>query len=186
MLALTLLAAGSTAARAADDPPGECACHAAGNATVRARSPIAAAALEYGLQHSPTLQALLDRLKQTDIVAYVDSDLSPLGDVWGRTSFISKTEHCRYVRVLITAHINLSQAAALLAHELQHVYEIATHPEVVDDATLSAMYRRVGQKGRYANTFDSEEALEMGARVAAEIYSGAAASAKSSPAGPER
>ena len=143
--------------------------------------------MEYGLKRSPSFQALVAALQETDIVAYVDSDLKPLGDTWGHVGFISKTTQCRYVRIAITAHVNLSQAAALLAHELQHVYEIAAHPEVVDNATLGAMYERFGRKANYANSYDSEEAKEMGARVAAELLTGGVLpSAKSSPAETER
>jgi len=172
---------------AADAIPSPVQCHAAGNAAVRSRSPLATAAIEYGVKHSPTLQALVASLQQTDIVAYVDSDLRPLGDIWGHVAFISKTPQCRYLRIAITAQLNLTQAAALLAHELQHAFEIASHPEVVDTASLSAMYLRYGRKGRYANAYDSAEAVAMGARVAAEIYGVAAPpSAKSFPAETER
>lgn len=130
------------------------------------------------------MRALVASLQETDVVAYIDSDLRPLGDTWGHTAFISKTAHCRFVRIAVTAHINLSQAAALLAHELQHVLEIATHPEVIDDVTLSEMYLQYGHRARWANSYDTVEAVEMGARVAAEIFNGGAvaSSAKSSPA----
>ncbi len=184
-LLLPLTAAAS--AVAADDIPSRPLCRGAGNPAIRSRSPLASAAMQYGLKRSPSMQALVDALQETDVVAYVDSDLKPLGDVWGHVAFISKTSRCRYVRIAITAHVNLAQAAALLAHELQHVLEIASHPEVVDDATLSEMYLRYGKKSRYENSYDSVEAMEMGTRVAAEIYNGGVApSARSSPAEPAR
>jgi hypothetical protein len=182
LLVALLLTAGAASARAADDVAAGSQCHGGGSPAVRSRSPIASAALEYGLKYSPSLQALVDSLKHTDIVAYIDTNLGPLSDIWGHTSFISKAAHCRFVRVEITTHLNLGQAAALLGHELQHVYEIATHPEVVDDASLSAMYQQIGRRSRYENAYDSAEAIEMGTRVAAEIYAGGTVSAKSSPA----
>jgi hypothetical protein len=181
LAAMALLLAGSASAGAADEALSRPMCHAAGSPAVRSRSPIASAALEYGLKHSPSLQALVDSLHDTDIVAYIDSNLAPLGDIWGHTSFVAKSAHCRFVRVEVTAHLNLGQAAALIGHELQHVYEIATHPEVVDDATLSAMYQQIGRRSRYENAYDSVEAIEMGNRVAAEIYNSGAVSARSSP-----
>lgn len=151
---------------------------------MRARSPLAIAAIEYGLKHSPSFEVLFGSLQETDIIAYIDSDLKPLGDIWGHVGFISKTPQCRYVRIALTAHLNLSQAAALLGHELQHVLEIATHPEVVDEASMSAMYERYGRHSRYENSYDSQEAVEMGQRVAAELMGGV--SVKSSPAETER
>jgi hypothetical protein len=182
LVALMILIAGAASARAANDAPSESVCHAAGNPAVRSRSPLASAALEYGLKHSPSLQALVDSLQDTDVVAYIDSDIRPRSDIWGHTSFIAKAANCRYLRVEITAHVNLGQAAALLGHELQHVYEIATHPEVVDDETLSAMYQQFGKPSRYENSYDSVAAIEMGTRIAAEIYGDAGTAAKASPA----
>ena len=188
LLPVLFVAAGASA-RAADENPTVPQCHPAGNSAIRSRSPLASAALEYGLKHSPSMQALVAALQEGDVVAYIDSDLKPLGDTWGHVAFISKTQMCRYVRIAITAHINLSQAAALLAHELQHVFEIASHPEVVNEATLSDMYLRYGHRARYANSYDSVEAIEMGNRVAAEIFNGGIAvapSARSSQAEPAR
>jgi len=182
LVALMLIFAGAASARAADEVVAEPDCHAAGNPAIRSRSPLASAALEYGLKHSPSLQALVDLLQTMDVVAYIDSDLRPRSDIWGHTSFLGKAAHCRYVRVEITAHLNLGQAAALLGHELQHVYEIASHREVVDDATLGAMYLQFGKRSRYENSYDSDQAIEMGTRVAAEIYNGGGVSARSSPA----
>lgn len=178
-------AAAPSAAQAIDEIPPESACHANGNPAVRARSPLALAAMEFGLRHSTTFEALWEGLQETDMIVYVDSDLKPLGDIWGHTSFISKTPQCRYVRVAITAHLNLSQAAALLGHELQHVLEIAAHPEVIDEASMSAMYERYGRHSRYENSYDSQEAVDVGTRVAAELMGGSV-SVKSSPADSER
>src|SRR5215472_6009667 len=99
------------------DARSESACHAAGSPAIRSRSPIASAVLEYGLTHSPSFRALVDSLKDTDVVAYIDANAGPLSDIWGHTTFISKVAHCRFVRVEITAHLNLGQAASLLGHE---------------------------------------------------------------------
>lgn len=187
LFAVSFVVAG-VPAQAADDNPTAPQCHPAGNSALRSRSPLASAALEFGMKHSPSMQALVASLQDTDVVAYIDSDLKPLGETWGHVSFISKTITCRYLRIAITAHINLSQAASLLAHELQHVFEIASHPEVVNEATLSEMYLQFGHRARYANSYDSLEAVEMGSRVAAEIFSGGvvAPSARSSQAEPAR
>ena len=182
LVVLFALAAPINAHAGGADPATGRMCHGAGNPAVRSQSPLATATIDYGLRHSPSMQALVDALQDTDVIAYIDSDLKPLGDVWGHVSFVAKTRQCRYVRVVITAHLNLTRAAALLAHELQHVLEIAAHPGVVDEATLSAMYKTYGEAGRYANAYDSAEAKEIGARVEAEISGGAAASATSSPA----
>lgn len=182
---LIVAAAMTSPATASDEIPPDSRCHAGGNPAVRTRSPLASAAMEYGLKRSATLEALVTALQDTDVIAYVDSDLKPLGDIWGHVGFISKTPQCRYVRIAITARVNLSQAAALLGHELQHVLEIAAHPEVVDEVSLARMYEQYGHRSRYENSYDSEQAVETGVRVAAELLGGTP-SVRSSPTETER
>ena len=55
----------------------------------------------------------------------------------------------------------------LLAHELQHIAEIADEPSVVDDRSLAAFYRRVGfSVSLQANRFESAAAIAAGQRAA--------------------
>jgi hypothetical protein len=142
------------------------------------------AAIEFGVKRSPTLADELDRLQRTDLVAYVETSRVAYNGVAAYVTFISKTNACRYVRIIVTPYVNLSQMAALLAHELQHVLEIAHHPEVVDAPSLSDMYERIGRHSHVQGSYESAEAIEMGRRVEAELFG--EVSAKSSPAETER
>jgi hypothetical protein len=159
-------------------------CHVSGNPAIRPRSPLATAAIEYGLKRSPTLAAEFEALQQSDMVAYIDVGPVIYSGVSGYVTFISKTTQCRYVRIALTARLNLSQTAALIGHELQHVLEIAAHAEVVDAESLREMYEWFGRHGLHQHSYESAEAIEAGQQVAAELFGGA--NAKSFPVVTER
>jgi hypothetical protein len=182
MLAL-VVAFISTPLFAADEIPSVNPCHAGGNSAVRPRSAIVIAAIEFGIKRSPTLADEFDQLQRSDIVAYVEAARVAYSGVAGYVTFVSKTTMCRYVHITLTPHLNLSQMAALLGHELQHVLEIAAHPEVVDAESLSEMYERVGRHSHHERSYESAEAIEAGLRVQNELFG---LSVKSSPAETER
>jgi hypothetical protein len=182
MLALVVIFS-STALLAADENPSTNTCHAGGNSAIRPRSPIVNAAIEFGVKRSQTLADEFDLLQRSDVVAYVEASRVPYSGVSGYVTFISKTATCRYVRITLTPHLNLTQMAALLGHELQHVLEIAAHPEVIDPDSLAEMYERVGRRSHHERSYESAEAIEVGLRVQNELFG---VSAKSSPVETER
>ena len=63
---------------------------------------------------------------------------------------------------------------SLLAHELQHAVEIADAPEVVDEASLKELYRRLGADsgpGAFNGSvwFETQGAIDTGRRVYSEL-----------------
>lgn len=64
----------------------------------------------------------------------------------------------RYVRIAISTDLSADQIIATLAHELQHVVEIIDDPGVVDEPSLSALYRRIGRPSRVVATAGWETA----------------------------
>lgn len=56
---------------------------------------------------------------------------------------------------------------SLIGHELQHAAEVAAASEVVDDATLTALYRRIGDPSSHG--WDTIAARAMGSVVADEL-----------------
>ena len=59
------------------------------------------------------------------------------------------------------------QLLALIAHELQHALEVIEHEDVVDGATMQAMFRKIGVsvKGGY----ETAAAAAIGDRVLSEV-----------------
>ena len=83
--------------------------------------------------------------------------------------FIARSATDRFVRIQLNADCSDQTLVALLGHELQHVVEVADHPEVQSPEDLRAFYRRTGMRTG-PDTFDSEEARQTGYLVRAEIF----------------
>ena len=76
--------------------------------------------------------------------------------------FIARVQSDRYLRAIVSPDKNQrshDQRLALIAHELQHALEVIQHEDVVDAATMQAMFSKIGAsvKGGYetaaANTY---------------------------------
>ena len=72
----------------------------------------------------------------------------------------------------IRAGLSNGEQVATLGHELQHAFEIASTPSIVDDATLADAYKRIGfLSGKLGNSlaFETVAALQAGDRVRREF-----------------
>jgi hypothetical protein len=83
--------------------------------------------------------------------------------------FVSATPACRFVRIRYDIHLSDSRAIAMIGHELRHALEIADHPEVVDNLSLSAMYKRYGRQVTDGEMYDSIEAVAIGHTILQEL-----------------
>jgi hypothetical protein len=84
---------------------------------------------------------------------------------------MSATPACRFVRVRFDLHLSDPRAIAMIGHELRHAIEIANHPEVVDNRSLSAMYKRYGKQVTDGEMYDSVEAVAVGRTILEELLS---------------
>ena len=79
----------------------------------------------------------------------------------------------RYVRVSMRPNLPTAEAIAMLAHELQHVVEVIDHPDVRSDASLAALYQRIGHRTGFASrSFDTMAALRAGDLARLEMVRG--------------
>jgi hypothetical protein len=126
--------------------------------------------LEDGVRNSPTLRALVARLRASDVVVYVQCD-GPAGPA-GRLTFLSTAGGYRYVVVRL-ARFPRAQQIALLAHELQHAVEIADTPAIIDGPSLVREYRRIGFVNPGSQlpgiAFDTAAAVRAGRQVLREL-----------------
>ena len=140
----------------------------ASNPRLRGTSAKEVRLIEDLLARSPTARALLARIEATDVIAYVQlaPDL-PAGRA--ATRFVVATESGRFLRVVIGAMTNPVDRPALLAHEMQHVVEIAMSSDVRDNATLRALYARIGEDRSARSAFETSAARDVGSRVTREL-----------------
>ena len=137
---------------------------------IRTAHPIIAAALAEGEERSTTFARLTARVRRSDLIVHVIAAEDP-GPLDGQLQFVAKAGNWRYVRIHVRVRPRSSALIALLAHELMHAVEIADAPEVQDNATLRALYARIGycaSTGR-VDAFDSAAAVDAGRQVLSEL-----------------
>jgi hypothetical protein len=130
--------------------------------------------LREGVRGSETFRRLVDRLRQSDVIVYLDCG----GTGWagGRLTFVTAAANWRYVHVRVARLPSAAVQIALIGHELQHAVEVADAPGVVDAPSLAREYQRIGFLRPRPNpgvSFDSRAAVDAGYRVLREISGGA-------------
>ena len=132
-----------------------------------------------GLRRSTTMRDLVERIEASDLVVYMEWRVSPDSHVAAHTAFVSAAGGRRYLSVVVDPRLAPCQLLPLIAHELQHVAEIAGEGSVVSEQSLAAFYRRVGFStgGWERERYESRAAIEAGERVTREMReTGSAAS----------
>jgi hypothetical protein len=135
-------------------------------ARTRPLGPGATALLAVGSERSSIIAALLSEVDRTDVVVYV-SDLMP-GMPVGPTSsmvFLTSDTTGRYLLVRVDSNrLSPSERIEALGHELHHVLEVASAPEVTNAAGMAQLYRRIGWESGVGR-FESGGARATGRRV---------------------
>lgn len=134
---------------------------------VRAASTQVRLWIDDATRRSVVVRQLLARLACTDVIVYVEITASPQIPR-ARTKLVAAVEGTRFLRIGINAGVALTDLAPLLAHELQHVLEIAERDEVRDEDAVRRLYRRIGRAGG-ADAFETDAALAVELIVRTEL-----------------
>lgn len=120
---------------------------------------------------SPTLDHLLVKVGTLPLIVYVDDLSSPAADYDGRLSFIGAAHGTRFLRIELR-HLPDAAAAAVLAHELQHVLEVAA-ADVTSRQAFESLYRRIGvaTTGSGGRRYDTAAAVASGVAAMRELVS---------------
>jgi hypothetical protein len=149
---------------------------------IRTLEPRLRSLVDDGIRRSTTFRALVERLHGSDVIVYVQTAERWPPGVDGRMTFATAAGGYRYVIVQLRDQPSRMHLAALLAHELRHVVEVAEAPAIVDGASLAREYRRIGYSRRLASeggvAFDTDAAVETGHQVLAELLAGGNAPAR--------
>lgn len=131
---------------------------------VRCLSGGASRLLDDALRRSPTVQGMVERLADSDLIVYLE--LGRLeGSRIGRTQLMASSPGTRFVLVTIALVAPLVDLVARLGHELQHVLEIAGSRDVHDEDGMRALFRRIGWVSLRPDGFETDAAIEAGRRV---------------------
>jgi hypothetical protein len=141
------------------------------DAAVRTAEPVIASALTMAASHSPTFQALLDRLRASDLIVYVRTRYELPQAMHGQLTFVGTGGQRRYLLVNVAWGLMDDYLIATLAHELQHAVEVAERPDIVDSASLGRAYESFGMQKmhRIGKAFETQRAIDTGKQVLAEF-----------------
>ena len=108
---------------------------------------------------SPTVARLLAAIEASDVILQIDVRYD-LEVPRAMTHLVTSTAEDRFVRTVINRQMSPWQQIELLAHELQHVVEIAADPNVRDQKAMEARFALLGwREGRYG-AFETAAAIE--------------------------
>jgi hypothetical protein len=140
---------------------------------LRPQSPRVGQWLRDARRRSPTVQRLVDRIEQSDVIVYLDISPSLGANVAACLTWMAATSSRRIVRASFSMSLGINEAIAMVAHELQHVVEVIEHPEVRSNDTLLDLYARIGHAtGNNGLRWDTADAVAVGTLVRLEVTHG--------------
>lgn len=148
-----------------------------GGARIRPQDTRSTQLLRNGMARSDTFRALVERLEASNVFVYVS--VSPLikPRVAGQLTWMTQAGPYRYLRATLNPELSIDLQVATLGHELQHAVEVLDDEMVVCEKSLVALYRRIGEPSRVANSsWETVAAQEAGYRVRRELVESAGVS----------
>jgi hypothetical protein len=148
----------------------------AGGPRVRPSDGRTAAILLDGLRRSPTLRSSVEQIEAHDVIVHLEMWAGlTRRSISGRLTWVTAAAGFRYVRVALSPTLSGNAAISMLAHELQHVLEVAEERSIVDDASLMRHYAKHGISVRGGLDWDSESARDVGEEVLRDLLAARAA-----------
>jgi hypothetical protein len=144
---------------------------------VRSSEPRILALINTGLARSATIRRLVDTLNESDVIVYIETQVTRESRQVHRESLDAYLIHHvvdqgghRYLRIGLGARGAEKRLIGVLAHELQHAVEIARAPEVRDDQKLQAFFSRASLSFNCAGTcYETQEAKDIQRIVSEEL-----------------
>lgn len=112
---------------------------------------------EQGVQQSPTLRALVDKVEAAPILVFIECDIRMPVHIGARLNFVTSVNGMRYVRVDIDCTLSPRRQIALLAHELQHALEIGERNDILDAEGMESLYEEIGFSSTESGSHKSYE-----------------------------
>ena len=141
---------------------------AQGDEAVRAIDRMSADAIRHGRTGSQAFRTLLEDIAASAVIVHVLTGDTALFGTDGTTRLAGVRAGWRYLRVVLRPQLSADERAAVLAHELQHVREIAQY-----SATTQAVRNLYDEIGRPVpgthNAFETAEASDAGLKVWREL-----------------
>jgi hypothetical protein len=125
--------------------------------------------LAAGYQRSPTFARLLTALNRSDVIVYIERVMTLPHDIMGRLTMVPVANGQRYLRIQIRSDLPITDAVALIGHEMRHALEVAEAPAVRDSDGMIKLYRQIGHSSGGDHVFDTNAAQDAGRQVRREL-----------------
>jgi len=120
-----------------------------------------------GYVQSATFKMLVDTVESSSVIVYLERHLQFGGLEAARLRLAGEAGGHRFLKVSLNASLTDRELVVYVAHELQHVREIAEQPHVLDEKSLRDLYCRIGRLGSYG--FETDAARRVAQQVADEL-----------------
>ena len=142
---------------------------------LRPLDPVSSAALARAIERSAIARRLVSQLESSNVIVHIVSQTHMPGGIGGTTRFVTSRGGYRYLRITIGAALPLPQRSAILAHELQHAWEVArSSAETVEE--LKRLFEDEGH--RAGDFYETLAAIEVERNVRIELITGHALQAE--------
>ena len=122
-----------------------------------------------GLQRSPALRMLADRVEASDVIV-ICSLVSSLRGRHGALVWMSASDDARYVRAAVLRGLESDATISTFGHEFQHAIELIDAPWVTNLHRFEALYRQIGTRETVGpGSYDTEAARTAGRAVMREL-----------------
>jgi hypothetical protein len=130
-------------------------------------------ALDVMTDRSAAFRAIVAELDASDLIAYVDEGRCVPG-IRSCLRIFPTSGRLRFVRIHLDTRQHLATVVGQIAHELQHAVEVARRPDVVDGASLRALYREIGYRSCAppSECFETIGAQDLEATVVRDVQRG--------------
>jgi hypothetical protein len=137
--------------------------------------------VQMGLERSPTLRRLVDEIRASRWLVFVQAGRCPDKAVVAcLLHFAGAYEGAPYLRIVVGRQgRHPDSVIATIAHELQHVVEVIREPGVVDAPGMREMFRRIGTvsvTSAAGVTYETHAARAIGEQVLRDLEHRAATS----------
>ena len=135
---------------------------------IRPVSDIAQRIVSDATRASPTVASMIAEIEQSDLIVYVDVTTNAGSEV-GATRLAGANVAVRFLHVTIDLSLAPHRRVTILAHELQHVLEVANAPDVRDAAGMQQLFERIGHRlGR--QQYETSAATDVERAVDRELW----------------
>jgi hypothetical protein len=113
---------------------------------VRSTDPKILRLIDAGLSRSATFRGLIAMLNESDVIVYVEPNLTRQTLDGYLAHHVHAQGQYRYLRIAVRIAGSERHLVSTIAHELQHAVEVAHSPDVRDPESLKRLFSRLAFK----------------------------------------